>query len=53
MRSSHFIHDRQPYTDYILLKCNERSDEWSEKVKLWMQEPRNDLHAVEGRYHAD
>ena len=53
VRSTHSEHERQPYSDYILSKCCQRSDEWSEQVKLRIQGAVSDLHAVEGRYHVD
>lgn len=53
VRSTHSEYEQQPYTDYILSKCSQRSDAWSEQVKLRIHGAFGDLHAVEGRYHVD
>ena len=53
VRSTHSEHESQPYTEFILSKCKERADEWSEEVQLRLQGALSDLHAAEARYHVD
>lgn len=42
-----------PFETAILLRCQERSDDWGEAVSLRVSGAVTDLHAVDGRYYKD
>ena len=50
-RSTVSEHDRTPYKQYLLTKCDDRADSWAEEVRGRLQAAISDLHAVEARYH--
>ena len=42
---------RMSFKEVILLRCNERNDEWSREVSLRVHSAISDLHAADARYH--
>ena len=43
----------QTFKESILVKCNERNDEWAGQVRVHVEGVISDFHAADGRYHVD